>query len=56
MVSALDSGSSVMGYTLGQHTDFSYIVPFPTELYKWVQANLMLGWGLGGGGGGRETN
>ena len=49
MVSALDSGSDGPGSSPGGGNvlcswarHFTPIVPLPTQVYKWVRANLML--------------
>ena len=51
MVSALDSGSGGPGSSPGRGTAlcswaryFTLIVPLSTQVYKWVPANLLLGW------------
>ena len=50
MVSALDSGSSGLGLSLGQGTalrswarHFTLMVPLSNQVNKWVPANLTLG-------------
>ena len=50
MVSALDSGSGGPGSRLGRGNvlcslarPFTLIVPLPTQVYKWVPVNLLLG-------------
>ena len=52
MVSALDSGSSNPGSSLGWGTvlcswagHFTLIVPLSTQVYKWAPANLLLDMG-----------
>ena len=50
MVSALDSGARVPGLSPGNIVlcswarHFTLTVPLSTQVYKWVPANLMLGW------------
>ena len=48
MVSVLDSGASTQGSSPGREhcvlrQDALLSVPLSTQVYKWVQANLMLG-------------
>ena len=50
VVNALDSGSSGVGSSLSQGTVlcswaryFTLTVPLFTQVYKWVQVNLLLG-------------
>ena len=50
MVSALDSGLNSLGAIPGQGTalcswarHLTLIVPFSTQMYKWVPASLLLG-------------